>query len=96
MSFLGKFFFLLIFKSNFQEIYVMSPFLFPDIDTWSASKTGLIMNKITKIFGIFNGTSNYILSSMDKEIVTLPLSELMINDPALASCNCSSVGLWAS
>jgi len=28
-------------------------------------KEGLIANKITKIFGIFNGTSNYILSSMD-------------------------------
>ena len=30
-------------------------------------KEGLIANKITKIFGIFNGTSNYILSSMDKD-----------------------------
>ena len=30
-------------------------------------KEGLIANKITKIHGIFNGTSNYILSSMDKE-----------------------------
>ena len=30
-------------------------------------KEGLIANKITKIFGIFNGTSNYILSTMDKE-----------------------------
>ncbi len=30
-------------------------------------KEGLIGNKITKIHGIFNGTSNYILSSMDKE-----------------------------
>ena len=29
-------------------------------------KEGLIANKITKIYGIFNGTSNYILSSMDK------------------------------
>jgi len=29
-------------------------------------KEGLIANKINKIFGIFNGTSNYILSSMDK------------------------------
>ena len=28
---------------------------------------GLIANKINKVFGIFNGTSNYILSSMDKE-----------------------------
>ncbi len=30
-------------------------------------KEGLIANKILKIYGIFNGTSNYILSSMDKE-----------------------------
>ena len=30
-------------------------------------KEGLIANKISKIFGIFNGTSNYILSAMDKE-----------------------------
>ena len=30
-------------------------------------KEGLIANKINKVFGIFNGTSNYILSSMDKE-----------------------------
>ena len=30
-------------------------------------KEGLIANKISKIFGIFNGTSNYILSSMDKK-----------------------------
>ncbi len=29
-------------------------------------KEGLIANKISKIYGIFNGTSNYILSSMDK------------------------------
>ena len=30
-------------------------------------KEGLIANKISKIYGIFNGTSNYILSSMDKK-----------------------------
>ncbi len=29
-------------------------------------KEGLIANKINKVFGIFNGTSNYILSSMQK------------------------------
>jgi homoserine dehydrogenase len=29
-------------------------------------KEGLIANNINKIYGIFNGTSNYILSSMDK------------------------------
>ena len=30
-------------------------------------KEGLIANKISKIHGIFNGTSNFILSSMDKQ-----------------------------
>jgi homoserine dehydrogenase len=30
-------------------------------------KEGLIANNITKIYGILNGTSNYILSSMDKD-----------------------------
>ena len=30
-------------------------------------KESLIANKITKIYGILNGTSNYILSSMDKQ-----------------------------
>ena len=30
-------------------------------------KEGLIANKISKVFGIFNGTSNYILSRLDKE-----------------------------
>ncbi len=30
-------------------------------------KEGLIANKIKKIYGILNGTSNYILSAMDKE-----------------------------
>ena len=30
-------------------------------------KEGLLANKISKIYGIFNGTSNYILSSMDKQ-----------------------------
>ncbi len=30
-------------------------------------KEGLIANKINRVFGIFNGTSNYILSSMDKK-----------------------------
>ena len=30
-------------------------------------KEGLIANRITKIYGIFNGTSNYILSTMDNE-----------------------------
>ncbi len=30
-------------------------------------KEGLIANKISKIYGIFNGTSNFILSTMDKQ-----------------------------
>ena len=30
-------------------------------------KEGLVANKISKIFGIFNGTSNFILSTMEKE-----------------------------
>tara|TARA_B100001059_G_scaffold236445_1_gene286966 strand:+ start:1633 stop:2916 length:1284 start_codon:yes stop_codon:yes gene_type:complete len=30
-------------------------------------KEGLIANKISRIYGIFNGTSNYILSTMDKK-----------------------------
>ena len=30
-------------------------------------KEGLIANKISSVYGIFNGTSNYILSTMDKE-----------------------------
>ncbi len=30
-------------------------------------KEGLIANKISRIYGIFNGTSNYILTSMDKQ-----------------------------
>ena len=30
-------------------------------------KEGLIANRINKVFGIFNGTSNYILSSMEKK-----------------------------
>ncbi len=30
-------------------------------------KEGLIANKISRVYGIFNGTSNYILSNMDKD-----------------------------
>ncbi len=40
-------------------------------------KEGLIANKITKIYGIFNGTSNYILSSMDKE--NKSFDEVLVN-----------------
>ena len=40
-------------------------------------KEGLIANKINKIYGIFNGTSNYILSTMDKE--NKNFDEVLIN-----------------
>ena len=30
-------------------------------------KEGLIANKINRIYGIFNGTSNYVLSSMEQK-----------------------------
>jgi len=40
-------------------------------------KEGLIANKISKIYGIFNGTSNYILSSMDKQNKTF--DEVLFN-----------------
>ena len=30
-------------------------------------KEGLIANKISRVYGIFNGTSNYILSTMDND-----------------------------
>ena len=37
-------FFLLIYKPTFEEMYVMTPTLFPDIANWSDSKLGLILN----------------------------------------------------
>ena len=40
-------------------------------------KEGLIANKISKIHGILNGTSNYILSSMDKQ--SKNFNEVLIN-----------------
>ena len=43
-------------------------------------KEGLIANKISKIYGIFNGTSNYILSSMDKQKKILPKFYLMLKN----------------
>ena len=47
-------FILLIYKSNFQELYVMSPSLFPDIAQWSDAKFGLIMSKISNLALIVN------------------------------------------
>ena len=40
-------------------------------------KEGLVANKIKKVYGIFNGTSNYILSSMDKQ--NKNFNEILIN-----------------
>tara|TARA_X000000950_G_C13893756_1_gene651936 strand:- start:63 stop:1349 length:1287 start_codon:yes stop_codon:yes gene_type:complete len=40
-------------------------------------KEGLIANKISKIYGILNGTSNYILSSMDKQ--SKSFDEVLLN-----------------
>ena len=40
-------------------------------------KEGLIANKIDKVYGIFNGTSNYILSTMDKGNISF--KEALIN-----------------
>ena len=40
-------------------------------------KEGLIANKITSVYGIFNGTSNYILSTMDKE--NKNLNDVLLN-----------------
>jgi len=40
-------------------------------------KEGLIANKISKLYGIFNGTSNYILSCMDKQ--NKSFDEVLVN-----------------
>ena len=47
-------FFLLIYKPTFEEMYVMTPTLFPDLANWSDSKLGLILNKITNLSLIVN------------------------------------------
>ncbi|MEC7090797.1 MAG: phosphate ABC transporter permease family protein, partial [Pseudomonadota bacterium] len=77
-------FFLLIFKSYFQEIYVMSPLLFPDIDMWSESKTGLIMNKITNLSYIVN-LPDIDLSVGDKSILKMASDSELIAAKNLAS-----------
>ena len=53
-------------------------------------KEGLIANKIDKVYGIFNGTSNYILSTMDKGNISF--KEALINAQKLgyAESNSSS------
>ena len=44
-------------------------------------KEGLIANKINSVYGIFNGTSNYILSTMDKE--KRNFKEVLVNEQKL-------------
>tara|TARA_Y100000996_G_scaffold83692_1_gene57741 strand:- start:3410 stop:4846 length:1437 start_codon:yes stop_codon:yes gene_type:complete len=77
-------FFLLIFKSYFQEIYVMSPLLFPDIDMWSESKTGLIMNKVTNLSYLVN-LPDIDLSVGDKSILKMASDSELIAAKNLAS-----------
>ena len=70
-------FILLLYKSNFQEIYVMSPSLFPDIAKWSDAKFGLIMNKISNLALIVNipeadllkGQSSLLNMSSESELI---------------------------
>ena len=70
-------FILLLYKSNFQEIYVMSPSLFPDIAQWSDAKFGLIMNKISNLALIVNipeadllkGQSSLLNMSSESELI---------------------------
>ena len=76
-------FFLLIFKSNFQEIFVMSPLLFPDIEMWSASKTGLIMNKVTNLSHVVN-LPEIDLSVGDKSILKMASESELIAAKNLA------------
>lgn len=70
-------FVLLLFKPTFQELYVLSPALFPDIAQWSDSKLGLIMNKISNLAVIVNipetdllaGQKSLVNMSSDNEII---------------------------
>ncbi len=53
-------------------------------------KEGLIGNKISKIHGIFNGTSNYILSSMDKNQLNFNDALIIAKKKGYAESNPSS------
>ena len=53
-------------------------------------KEGLIANNITKIYGILNGTSNYILSSMDKDKLEYKDSLLRAQKLGYAETNSTS------
>ena len=53
-------------------------------------KEGLIANNINKIYGILNGTSNYILSSMDKEKIEYKDSLLKAQKLGYAESNPAS------
>ncbi len=77
-------FFLLIFKSNFQEMFVMSPVLFPDVATWSSGKFGLIMNKISNLSIIVN-LSEIDLTVGDKSILKMASESEIIAAKNLAN-----------
>ncbi len=53
-------------------------------------KEGLIANKINKIYGILNGTSNYILSSMDRDKISFKESLIKAQKLGYAETNPSS------
>jgi len=53
-------------------------------------KEGLIANKISKIYGIFNGTSNYILSTMDRQKKSLKEVLLVAKKLGYAEANSSA------
>jgi phosphate transport system permease protein len=77
-------FFLLIFKSNFQEMFVMSPVLFPDVATWSSGKFGLVMNKISNLSMIVN-LSEIDLTVGDKSILKMASESEIIAAKNLAN-----------
>ena len=53
-------------------------------------KEGLIANKISRIYGIFNGTSNYILSTMDKDKISFDETIKKATELGYAESNPSS------
>tara|TARA_B100000780_G_C21082249_1_gene435876 strand:- start:53 stop:1342 length:1290 start_codon:yes stop_codon:yes gene_type:complete len=53
-------------------------------------KEGLIANTVHKIYGIFNGTSNYILSSMDKDKISFKNALINAQQKGYAESNPSS------
>ena len=53
-------------------------------------KEGLIGNKISKVHGIFNGTSNYILTSMDKNKINFNEALIKAQNKGYAEANPAS------